>query len=55
MVAIEKFKNFVLDRQFNTSEADIILSTVHSAKGMEWDQVQLCEESSRSLCRFNKK
>jgi superfamily I DNA/RNA helicase len=42
--AMEYFRTHVIERQFEAAEADIILTTCHAAKGMEWDNVQLCEE-----------
>jgi superfamily I DNA/RNA helicase len=41
--AMEFFRTHVIERQFEALEADIILTTCHAAKGMEWDNVQLCE------------
>jgi superfamily I DNA/RNA helicase len=41
--AIELFRAQVMDNPYTAAEADIILSTCHAAKGMEWDRVQLCE------------
>jgi superfamily I DNA/RNA helicase len=42
--AMESFRTHVIERQVEATEADIILTTCHSAKGMEWDNVQLCED-----------
>jgi hypothetical protein len=42
--AMESFRTHVIERQFEATEADIILTTCHAAKGMEWDNVQLCED-----------
>jgi superfamily I DNA/RNA helicase len=42
--AMEAFRTHVIERRFTTKEADIILTTCHAAKGMEWDNVQLCED-----------
>lgn len=37
---MERFKNDVLDAETPPEQADVLLSTVHTAKGMEWDTVQ---------------
>jgi superfamily I DNA/RNA helicase len=42
--AMESFQINVIERQFEATEADIILTTCHAAKGMEWHTVQLCED-----------
>jgi hypothetical protein len=42
--AMKSFRTHVIERQVEATEADIILTTCHSAKGMEWDNVQLCED-----------
>ncbi len=44
MEAMELFKREVIDKNYKAEEADIILSTCHAAKGMEWDHVQVCED-----------
>ena len=44
--AMAKFKEHVLDKKYTQEEADVVLSTVHSAKGMEWDNVELCDDLS---------
>lgn len=44
MGAMELFKQEVMDMNFKADEADIILTTCHAAKGMEWDNVQVCED-----------
>ena len=41
--AMDIFKREVMDKNYSADEADIILSTCHAAKGMEWDNVHLCE------------
>ena len=33
-----------LDRKYSDDEADFILATCHSAKGLEWDHVELCDD-----------
>lgn len=44
MGAMASFKEHVLDRRYTQEEADLVLSTIHSAKGMEWDNVELCDD-----------
>lgn len=44
MEVIALFKNEVMDKKYNEDEADVILSTTHAAKGMEWDNVQVCDD-----------
>jgi superfamily I DNA/RNA helicase len=41
---MESFRTHVIERRFEAAEADIILTTCHAAKGMEWENVQLCED-----------
>lgn len=42
--AVELFKNCVIEGQYSAEEADVILTTCHSAKGMEWDNVAVCDD-----------
>lgn len=42
--AFSLFKDCVSNPKYTADEADIILSTIHSSKGMEWDKVQLCDD-----------
>jgi superfamily I DNA/RNA helicase len=42
--AMESFRTHVIERPFEAAEADIILTTCHAAKGMEWHTVQICED-----------
>lgn len=42
--ALDIFQRHVLSGHYGADEADIILSTVHAAKGMEWDWVQVCDD-----------
>ena len=42
--AMESFKEHVMDNKYTEEEAHIILSTCHSAKGMEWNNVQVCDD-----------
>jgi len=41
MEAMDRFRTEVMDKNYPSEEADIILSTCHAAKGMEWDNVQV--------------
>lgn len=43
MKAIEYFQ-VQLDSKHTPEEADFILTTCHSAKGLEWDHVELCDD-----------
>eukprot|EP01043_Picozoa_sp_COSAG02_P057325 COSAG02_NODE_6939_length_3275_cov_3.165302_1_plen_804_part_00 len=38
------FEEHVLKQKYTQDEADIVLSTIHSAKGMEWDNVEICND-----------
>jgi AAA domain/UvrD-like helicase C-terminal domain len=49
--AISKFQEYVLDQKYTAQDADIILTTCHSAKGMEWDNVHVCDDFE-DLCNF---
>jgi hypothetical protein len=40
------FKERVLDPRVSDADADVIFSTVHTAKGLEWDVVQLADDLS---------
>ena len=44
MKAVNTFQKYVMDHRFSADEANIILTTCHSAKGMEWDNVQVCDD-----------
>jgi hypothetical protein len=44
MNAVQMFRTHVLDRRFSAEEADLIVTTCHSAKGMEWDNVQIAND-----------
>jgi superfamily I DNA/RNA helicase len=52
--AMKAFKDHVMNKTVSPEQADIILTTCHSAKGMEWDNVQVCEDFVE-LCCFAKK
>mmetsp|Transcript_22296 Transcript_22296/g.47979 ORF Transcript_22296/g.47979 Transcript_22296/m.47979 type:complete len:307 (+) Transcript_22296:752-1672(+) len=41
-IALDAFESHALGKKCPREEADIILSTVHSAKGLEWDHVEIC-------------
>ena len=42
--AISFFEEEVITKRFKEDEADIVLTTCHSAKGMEWDNCQLLDD-----------
>jgi hypothetical protein len=42
--AVTLFQTNVLESPCSADEADVILSTIHSAKGIEWDDVQLVSD-----------
>lgn len=42
--AIDAFESHVLSKNFQEEDADIILSTMHASKGLEWDHVEVCED-----------
>jgi superfamily I DNA/RNA helicase len=44
--ALCQFQKDVLEGGHGENEADIILSTIHSAKGREWPVVELCDDVS---------
>ncbi|GKY96376.1 hypothetical protein MPSEU_000597200 [Mayamaea pseudoterrestris] len=44
MEAVDFFKSQILDKRITAEDADIILTTCHTAKGLEWDNVQLCDD-----------
>jgi superfamily I DNA/RNA helicase len=52
--AMETFREEVIMKNVPMEVADIVLTTCHSAKGMEWERVQLCDDFV-SLCTFEKK
>mmetsp|Transcript_10636 Transcript_10636/g.20558 ORF Transcript_10636/g.20558 Transcript_10636/m.20558 type:complete len:916 (-) Transcript_10636:330-3077(-) len=55
MKTLQEFRKKVLDQQkylkINPEQADIVLSTIHAAKGMEWDTVELLNDL-QPLARF---
>ena len=42
--AIDAFERHVMTQKCSEVEADVILTTVHSAKGLEWDHVEVCDD-----------
>lgn len=46
------FENNIVNQEYSCAEADVILSTIHAAKGMEWDRVQVLDYSLTDLARF---
>ena len=44
MEVMALFEREVMDRKYTAEEADVILTTAHAAKGMEWNNVQVCED-----------
>lgn len=44
MAAVKRFKEEVIDTNYSVDESDLILSTCHAAKGMEWDHVQVLDD-----------
>jgi len=40
--ALEAFEEHIMKKKYSAEEADIILTTCHSAKGLEWDHVEIC-------------
>jgi len=42
--AMELFERQVMENNYSVEEADVVLTTCHAAKGMEWDNVQVCDE-----------
>jgi UvrD/REP helicase N-terminal domain/UvrD-like helicase C-terminal domain len=54
LAAMKVFQEEFMDKMVSPEEADIILTTCHSAKGKEWDNVQVCDDFVE-LCSFAKK
>jgi hypothetical protein len=44
MAAIRAFEVQVLQNKYSADNADVILTTCHAAKGMEWDNVQVSDD-----------
>lgn len=53
MEAMDLFKEQVMNTAYSAEEADIILSTCHAAKGMEWDNVQVCDDFTNEVSRID--
>ena len=55
MSAFRRFKEEVLDAAHSPADptVQLILSTIHAAKGMEWDRVQLLDEELPDLAKFS--
>jgi superfamily I DNA/RNA helicase len=51
---LDAFKATVIEKNYSVEEADIIVTTCHSAKGMEWDNVQVCDDFI-GLCQYQEK
>ena len=51
---VEKFRKKILEKSVSEKEADVILGTVHAAKGCEWDNVMLLDDCEE-LLQVNKK
>ncbi|GBG35084.1 F-box DNA helicase protein 1 [Hondaea fermentalgiana] len=49
---LEDFRKYVIDSNVSPGEADILLTTVHAAKGQEWDTVVMCNDLCK-LATFN--
>jgi hypothetical protein len=52
--AMEVFRINVVERRFTAEEANIVLTTCHCAKGMEWNNVELCDDFV-DLCIYKRK
>jgi len=50
MERYESFKSNILDANISAEEADVILTTIHAAKGLEWDNCLLLGDA---LCKLN--
>lgn len=51
---VERFRCEVLEKAVDEEQADVVLGTVHAAKGCEWDNVMLlddCEELLQVQCK----
>ena len=43
-VALQLFEEYIINANHTEEDANVIISTSHSAKGMEWDNVCVCED-----------
>jgi F-box protein 18 (helicase) len=41
---INRFREQVSEKKYSEKEADVILTSVHQAKGLEWDQVEVSDD-----------
>ncbi len=55
MEAMNLFEEEVMNKAYSADEADIILSTTHAAKGMEWDNVQVCDDFTDEVSKVDRK
>jgi ATP-dependent exoDNAse (exonuclease V) beta subunit len=53
MTAMDLFQDQVMNKAYRAEEADIILSTCHAAKGMEWNNVQVCDDFTNVVSKVN--
>jgi hypothetical protein len=52
--ALDAFKAGVISQSWSPEDSDIVLATVHTAKGMEWDEVQVLGETFCTLASWDK-
>mmetsp|Transcript_28830 Transcript_28830/g.27623 ORF Transcript_28830/g.27623 Transcript_28830/m.27623 type:complete len:551 (+) Transcript_28830:240-1892(+) len=52
LLEYSKFEDGVMNATHSLDEADIILTTVHAAKGMEWDRVMVLDGSLKELSQY---
>jgi superfamily I DNA/RNA helicase len=53
MEAVDLFEKEVIIKSHKAEDADFILSTCHAAKGLEWDNVQLCSDFTEAFRSFD--
>jgi len=41
---LDNFKKSILDKKYSLDEANYLLTTVHAAKGLEWDNVEILDD-----------
>ncbi|CAM9368431.1 unnamed protein product, partial [Ectocarpus fasciculatus] len=53
-IMFARFEEEVLGRRYSASDpsVDVVLSTVHAAKGLEWDNVMLYDSSMKDLSKY---
>jgi len=44
MQCVNQFRQEIVEKKYSADEADVTISTCHAAKGMEWDNVELCDD-----------